>query len=184
MNVKGSALVSTIELVESKYGKEGIEKVFSKLPEEDQIIFKDPIIQSEWYPFRLYVGLTEMVDRVFGIGDYSLVREIGKYSAEHDLKTIYRIFYKIGSPQYIIKQAGKVFTTYFDFGDFKTPVNKKGNVVAEIYGIPEISPVFLQRIRGFMEKTLELSGAKNPKVYPAKQEKDGQVIAVFNAFWE
>ena len=98
MQVKGAALVSTIAYIKLKHGEEGFEKVLSKMSEEDREILSEPIMEPIWYPFRLYVNLTQKVDQVFGIGDLSLVREVGAFGADHDLKTIYKIFYKLGSP--------------------------------------------------------------------------------------
>ena len=65
MNVKGSALVSTLEFVEIKYGKDAIQKVLEKLPEEDRKILSEPIMQPIWYPFKLYIDLTEKIDFIF-----------------------------------------------------------------------------------------------------------------------
>ena len=184
MQVKGVALVSTIAYIKTKHGEEGFEKVLNKLAEEDREILSEPIMEPIWYPFRLYVNLTQTVDQVFGIGDLSLAREVGAFGADHDLKTIYKIFYKLGSPQFIIKQVARVFSSYFDVGNAIVIKSESKSCVVELHDFPALSSVFIQRVRGFTKKTIELSGGKNVRVHPIEEIRASKKIVTYNVFWE
>ncbi len=185
MNVKGSAILSTLEFIKERFGPEAIEKIKPKLSEEERSVIEGSIVQPGWYPFSIYVNLTKYMDQIFGVSDLSLAKEMGKWAAEHDLKTIYRIFYKLGSPLFIIKQASRVFATYFDQGAFNVVSEGKGQVIVELTDFPEEADlVFIQRVSGFMEKTLELSGAKEPKAWGSSRVIEGQKKIIFNAFWK
>ena len=185
MNVKGSAIISTLEYIKDKYGDAILEKIKAKLSQEERDIVEGAIVQPTWYPFSIYINLTKYMDMICGVGDLTLAKEIGRWAADHDLKTIYRVFYMLGSPQFIIKKASSVFATYFDEGSFNVVSEGKGQVTVELVDFPvEADLVFIQRITGFMEKTLELSGGKEPKAWGIVREEEGKRKIIFNAFWK
>ena len=184
MNVKGSAILSSINYIKDKFGDAGLDKIKENLTDDEREILSDIILQPIWYPIKLYVSLTHKIDSILGIGDLSTAKDLGKYEAEHDLKTIYRIFYVLGSPEFIIKQSAKLFTTYFEDGDLRIAESDKNNAIAELYDFPSLDQAVLHRISGFMEKTLELSGGKNPTAVVRLEFRDAKKIAVFICHWE
>ena len=184
MNVKGATILSSINYVKDKFGDAGLDKIKKSLTDEEKEILSGIILQSNWYPFELYLNLTQKIDMLLGIGDLSVSKDLGKYEAENDLKTIYRIFYVLGSPEFIIKQSAKVFGTYFDGGDLRIASSGKNDVTAELYNFPSLDQEVLHRIAGFMEKTLELSGGKDPKAVVRIELRDNQKIPVFICHWD
>ena len=184
MKVKGTAILSTLEFIELKFGKDAINKIREKLSPEECEVLDGAIIQPVWYPFSLYVNLTKYMDQIYGISDLSLAKEMGSWAAAHDLKTIYKLFYKIGSPSFIIKRATKVFTTYFESGELKIISETKNSIIMELVNFCEVDLVFIQRVSGFMQKTLELSGGIDAKVWGSQRPLDGKTVTTFNAFWK
>ena len=184
MNVKGSAIISSINFIKDKFGDEGLDKIKESLTDKEREILSEIILQPIWYPLDLYVNLTHKIDSILGTGDLSIAKDIGKYEAEHDLKTIYRIFYVLGSPEFIIKQAAKIFSTYFQDGDLRIAESDKNNAIAELYNFPSLDQAVLHRISGFMEKTLELSGGKNPTAVVRLEFRDAKKIAVYICHWD
>lgn len=185
MHVKGTGILSTLEFIKMKFGDDAIEKIMPKLSEEEQEVLNGAIVNPEWYPFSIYVNLTRYMDQVFGVGDLTLAKEIGLWAAEHDLKTVYRVFYKLGTPQFIIKQAGRIFSTYFDRGKLNIVESEKGRVVAELEDFPvDVHPAFLQRVCGSMEKMLLLSGGNEPRVWVSIKEEENKKKIIFNAYWK
>ena len=122
---------------------------------------------------------------MLGDGGFTLARKLGANGAEKNLKGIYKIFYRIGSPEFIIKRAAKVFATYYDKGEFTTISNKDGEVRFRLTDFPDLSECWIERIAGWMEKTLELSGGKNPRALAIIKHNDsGDVYCEFTATWE
>ncbi len=183
MKVKGSAIISTIDYIKIHFGEEGKNKVFARLPDEEQKIVNQIIFSSRWYPFSIYINLNQFTDSIFGKGDLELVRVMGAFGAEHDLKTIYKLFYRMGSPQFILKRASQVFATYYDQGRMQALDSSSDWAVIEISEFPDITEVYLQRVSGWLEKTVELSGGQQPKVVATKKIKGGNPVVEFKATW-
>ncbi|HDS08944.1 MAG TPA: hypothetical protein ENN73_01845 [Firmicutes bacterium] len=183
MNVKGSAIVSSLAYIKHYYGDSGLEKILNEMQAEESSRLREKIFPSMWYPLSLFVNINKVTDLVYGTGDLSIVRKMGEFGAEHDLKTIYRLFYKIGSPDYIIKRASQVFTTYYDQGKFVIKDSGNKYVVFELTDFPEISEAYIQRVAGWMSKTLELSGGKSPKVSIARKQVSESELVEFKVNW-
>lgn len=184
MKVKGAALISTLEYMNNNASTAQREEIISELKESDLAVIQNKIFPSGWYPFETLINLTRSIDFVLGSGDLRLARHIGKFSAEHDLKTIYKIFYKIGSPQFVVSRGAQVFATYYNVGNLETLESKKGYMLLELTDFPEITEIFLQRVAGWMEKTLELSGGRGPRVTTSfKSDEQGNKIVQFKGEW-
>ncbi|MDD3628111.1 MAG: hypothetical protein PHV06_12425 [bacterium] len=184
MKVKGTALISTLEFLKNNYSREDSDKIINKLPKTDIEVLTEKIFPSAWYPFDTLINLTRTIDSIFGTGDLKIARKVGSFSADHDLKTIYKLFYKIGSPQFVISRASQVFATYYDAGKLVTIDKGKGFMLLHLNGFPQIDEVFLQRVSGWMEKTLELSGAINPQVTTTIKEDQGNKFVEFKGVWK
>ncbi|HDS08945.1 MAG TPA: hypothetical protein ENN73_01850 [Firmicutes bacterium] len=184
MNVKGTAIISTLKFLELNYSSDQLKSVMNKLSKSDRDILSEKLFPSVWYPFNTLINLTRLIDSDLGTGDLTLARKIGKFSADHDLKSIYKLFYKIGSPQFVISRASQVFATYYDIGRLETIDKGKGFMLLCLRNFPELDEIFLQRVSGWMEKTLELSGAVNPQVYTTIKEEHGKKIVEFKGAWK
>ncbi len=184
MKVKGSAIISTLDFVNINYGKAGLKRILNVLDETDKKVLNETLFATFWYPLKTLINLSKAVDDEFGIGDLSFIRRLGSFSASHDLRTIYRIFYKIGSPQFVISRASQVFATYYDAGNLETIDSGKGFVILELIDFPEIDEVLIQRISGWIEKTLTLSGGENVKTIATIKEKAGKEYVEFNSKWD
>ena len=183
MKIKGSAIISTIDYIKIHFGEEGKKEIFERLPEEEQEIVNQTVFSTMWYPFSIFINLNQFTDSKFGKGDLELVRIMGAYGAEHDLKTIYKLFYRITSPQFILKRASQVFSTYYDQGHLQVLDSSSDWALIELSDFPGITEVYLQRISGWMEKTVELSGGKHPKVVAMRKSKNGNSVVEFKATW-
>ena len=101
---------------------------------------------------------------LFYNGNKKIYWEIGKFSAEHGLKSIYKIFVKVGSPKFILKLAGTILPTYYKPSSMKGELLDKNKFKATITEFEEYNEVVEMRIGGWIEKALEISGCKNIKV--------------------
>ncbi|MDD3628110.1 MAG: hypothetical protein PHV06_12420 [bacterium] len=184
MQVKGSAIVSSMDYILEYYGEDGLAKVLDEMEPQEKEQLSQKIFPSMWYPLSLFVNINKVTDLVYGTGDMSIVRKMGEFGAEHDLKTIYKIFYKFGSPEFIIKRASQVFSTYYDQGRLEARDSGSKFAIFELVDFPEISEVYIQRVAGWMSKTLELSGGKSPKITIARRNPSGKETVEFKITWQ
>ena len=108
-NVKGSALASRILWVQLEHGDAGYQRLLGQISPELRQTIEMGVNKAKWYPFDQFIELNLVLDRLFGKGDLALIRELGRYGADANLKTIYRLFYKVGTVHWILGRAVRPF---------------------------------------------------------------------------
>ena len=69
---------------------------------------------NNWYSFReMMVEPTAKMCELFYHGDARGAWEAGKYSADFGLTGFYKIFVKVGSPDFILKRASTIMAGYY-----------------------------------------------------------------------
>lgn len=184
MKVKGSAIAATIKFAKERFGDNARDIIMENLSEEERQSIAFEVCNALWYPFDFYIHITDIVVNVLGDGDENLLREIGAASARMDDKVIPKMFYKLGTPSFIVRLGTWAFQRYFDEGKVKTIGSGKGFVGFEISGLSMIHKYHYLRVAGWMQQALELGGGKNAISEPQVIERDGEQILVFMNRWE
>lgn len=184
MEVKGAAVLAIKEFVKTNYKTEYNEWLDS-LGEKSKSIYVGPIDATKWYPVEeAAVNPTEVLSDFFFNGDKSKgAWESGRYSAHKALTGIYKIFVKASSPAYIIQRASRVFATYYRPCKMQLISNEPKKCILEISEMDNNLVVVEQRILGWIECALEISGCKNIKLEVRKHEYDDNVKNIFMV-WE
>jgi hypothetical protein len=165
-NVKGTSIAARLDYVRRRGGDEAVIAILNELsdkPEVEQIRVTGAL-KSAWYPFRMFVELIEAIDRKFGRGDGSLVQDLGAEVARTDLKTVYKIFYRIASPNFIVTKATQVWNRYYDSGELMSLQNDDGRIRLELRNFETPHWVHCQSVMGWMRETLRMSGAKGCEI--------------------
>src|SRR5437868_11352567 len=74
------------------------------------------VIPVGWYSLEMYARLIRALDRVHGKGDLSLMKELGRYEAENDIKTIHRFFLRFTNPAFIVEKTSEYWKRFHDTG--------------------------------------------------------------------
>ncbi len=184
MQVKGAAVVSTKAFVEATHEEELI-KWLSNLPEQSQKIYTQTISESKWYPLNdAFIIPTRIMLGMFYNNDLKGAYELGSYSAEKGLTGIYKVFVKMGSPSFIISRAAKVFSTYYKGSSIKVLSSTKKSVILMIDKFPEYADVVEQRIIGWIDKALVISGCKNVKTQVVHSFLNGDSFTELFTTWD
>jgi len=184
--VKGIAILGLVKYIK-KYSKErgkGIEEIIQMMSKEDQEIFSRKILASEWYPYSTYINFGNIIDRVFGKGDFSLAREIGKISAQTDLKGIYRVFLTFFNPQMIVKKISNIWGSYYDTGKIDIVEFTPGKLIWHLSEFPGIGKFHCKNIEGWNEAFLELAGYKDAHVVETRCQTEGSSFCEFVLTWK
>jgi hypothetical protein len=112
-----------------------------------------------------------------------LHREMGRAAAEYGLTSLYKIFFKVGSPQFVIARGSSVFSRYYSQGRLEIVESKSGHAAVDLVDFPDGAPEFCERIRGWMERTMELAGASNLKSAHSLCVHRGDSVCRFEGFW-
>jgi hypothetical protein len=163
-NVKGSALTSRILWVSLNHGKTGVARLAAAAGAELAALIEDGVVRSTWYPFDLFVELNQQIDRLFGTGDLALVKELGRYGADANLTTIYRLFFKVGTVQWILARASRLWGLHYDAGRMivRAPGGREVELELVDYDTPHRTHCL--SVEGWIERSVELSGGKEVRL--------------------
>jgi hypothetical protein len=180
--VKGTAVQSSLRYVRERFGEGPLARVIEALPEGDRAAFGHGVLASSWYGMDAFLRLMQEAERQLRAQEPDVIRKMGRASCEYGVTGVYKIFFKVGSPEFIISRAARVFTSYYDTGELKIVESGAKRVVAELAGIE--GGATHERIYGWMQRTLELAGARNLCSAHSACVHRGDPVCRFEGSWE
>ena len=183
-NVKGSAIASRALWVRLHHGEEGVARLCAALSPQSRAVVQEPPHKARWYPFEVFVELNVTIDKLFGKGDLSLVRTLGRFGADANLTTVYRLFYTVGTPKWIMDRAARLWDLHYDSGKLVI-VRYPGNELdLRLVGHETPHVTHCQSVFGWGERSLELSGAKRVRGEELACRVRGDEACVFHVVWD
>ena len=183
-NVKGSALASRVSWVQLGHGAAGMNKLLAACTPELREAIESGVKMARWYPFEQFIELNEVIDRTFGRGDLSLVRQLGRHGADANLTTIYRLFYKVGTPHWILGRAVRLWSAHYDSGYLEVQTRGSASTVLRIRGFDTPHPIHCLSVMGWCERSIELSGPKRVEAVETLCRTRGDDVCQLEASWD
>ena len=183
-SIKGAAVVAGLRFLRETFGEAGLASVLGDLEPEDRAAFTDGGLVSAWYPVPLLLKLMRAAEARFGSQMAHICRHMGRASADYGLSTVYKIFFKVGSPQFIISRAARVISSYYSQGVLQIVASGPGFATVDLVDFPDGAPEYCERIRGWMERTMELAGASQLRSVRSLCVHRGDRVCRFSGYWE
>jgi hypothetical protein len=183
-NVKGSALTSRVLWVQLEHGEAGYQRLLREVSPQLRDSLEPGIHKATWYPFEQYIELSVVLDRLFGTGDLSLVKQLGRYGADANLTTIYRLFYKVGTVHWILGRAVRLWNAHHDSGYCDVTTRGPKSVVFRVRGFATPHRVHCLSVQGWCERSIELSGGQSPVLTETLCRTRGDDLCQFECVWE
>lgn len=185
MKVKGSAVATLPLFVKENFGEDGLQKWLTALSPETQNIFSKNVVSVGWFPLdQTLTEPTKKICDLFYNGNMKGAWDSGRFSAEQGLKGVYKVFIKLGSAAFITKKASSILPTYYEPSEMKVADLKSDSTVIHITKFEEASEIIDNRIGGWMEKALELSGYKTVNISITKSIAKGSPFTEFQVSWK
>lgn len=161
VNVKGSAITARLRYVRDLYGEPGVRRIKESLAPEHRALIDAKVMPHDWVPFDLFTELSLEIDRMYGRGDLALCRELGRHAAKVNLTTLYKIFFALGSPRFIVGRAVRVWDVHYDSGRIdakfeERPPNDHVTLTLRDFATPHRAHCL--SVLGWAERSVELSG--------------------------
>jgi hypothetical protein len=156
-NVKGSAIIARLRFIRERYGESRVQEILGQLAPKHREILEARVLPQAWVPYDLFVDLNVAADQAFGRGDLALCYEMGRYSAEVNLPTLYRLFYRLGNPQFIFRRAARVWKVHYDSGAM-VPIEEPHGLRLRIEGFERPHRAHCLSVMGWATKSFEMSG--------------------------
>jgi hypothetical protein len=162
-------------------GEETMGRVFASLPSDEREKLRYHVINTGWYPVSLYRTLLGAIMRTSGEG-YELVRRIGAGAIRRDVTGVYRLVFKILSPETIFSVTGRFFNTYYDTGAIR--VQGQHHSARAVYeGCVGFDQAMWEELAGSGEELFRLAGGKDPKLTIVRGGQDGHAHCEMIGEW-
>jgi len=187
--VKAVNLRSSIQFITEKFGEDNFNAMVNTLSDADKSVVTDQnLLVNQWIPLDLWVRFFDAIIRELCGGDESIMFEAAKHNANKELNTLYKVFIKMASPEFIVKSSGIIVKTYLKSDDKKIEVKateiERNKFDLKIYGLEAKHRLFKLGILGWSKTALELSGAKNVTMdYTKSFEEEKGCFSIIVA-WE
>jgi hypothetical protein len=156
--VKGSALLARLQFVEERHGEDGVARVLDALVPAHRTLLGD-LLPHAWAPHDAFIDLCVVIDRLFGKGDLALCYDMGRHAAETNLPTLYRLFYRLGTPLYIFRKAARVWEIHYDSGRLAPVQEGPSQVRIRVLDYEQPHRAHCLSIKGWAARSVEMSGA-------------------------
>jgi len=157
-SVKGSAVAARLRFVRERHGEQALARLLEAISAPHRAALEGRVLPQAWVPYDLFVELGEAADRLFGRGDLSLCYEMGRYAAEVNLPTLYRLFYRLGSPKFILRKAAQLWSVHYDSGKLAAFDEGASGARLEIVDFERPHRAHCLAVLGWASRSIELSG--------------------------
>jgi uncharacterized protein (TIGR02265 family) len=109
---KANGFNTTVRVLQAMLSPAAFARVVEALPPETAELIAHKPLPLAWLPVERYGDLIATALRVGFGGEEERIVDVGRRMIVADLKTLYRMFIKLLSPQYVIERATKLWLTY------------------------------------------------------------------------
>jgi hypothetical protein len=183
VKIKGSVILDAVTWARQKYGSKKMDQLISLMNTEAKITFRGEITRTAWYPMEVFINYIEVELAELFQGNTKYLVEITGEPVEKQLRGVYRMLIKLGSPEFLIKRLPVVTDTYFQGIEVKLKIVAPGKATVQYFGFERQHAVIEYVIAGFYKKALEISGAKNVNVEFTTSIKEGKGYSELTVTW-
>lgn len=184
MRAKGLAVQPIPLFIKANFSIDDYEMWLGRLSAEAQDIFRNKIHASQWYSMKYgIIEPDEKLCQLFYDNDVRGAWASGMYSAEHGLTGILKFFVKLGSPQFIIKQANRIIPHYYSDSEMSCISCTKNSAVLRITRFDMPHPMIEAGICGFIEEALLICGVHNISISIEKSLTRNDDCTEFHFTW-
>ena len=181
--IKGMAILGTLRFVKETAGEEHIEELMSFLSPVAQATYARPILAGTWYPYEAYASLLDVVAERLGGGRPDFPATLGRFAAQRDVGTIFKIVATLLSASRTLQAAGRLWSRYCDTGRFVMTSIESERAEGHIDGFPEITTVHEQLLTGWIAGMGLAAGARDPHVELVSSVHDGARVSAYTMRW-
>lgn len=158
---KGVNFLYSKQFIEAQYGAAVWARVMKSLSQESSAVWSGGLLFHQEYPFSAFKEMiTKLTGEIQAAQDSEIAR-IYEYIADQSLNRIYKIFFALSNPSFVIKNYPKLWAKFFNSGKVEVPVSEKGHAVLK-FTLPEIFLDWLPpACLGYSKKAVEMAGGSN-----------------------
>jgi uncharacterized protein (TIGR02265 family) len=182
--IKGAVLQSRLKYVRDVAGEPGLAQVLARLPPEDREVLSGAILTVTWYSLDLNLRLDAAIAAVLSPDDKSRVfLEMGRASAEVNLKGVHRAYVREGDPQFLLAAAPLIYAAYYASGSRSYEKAGEKAAVLRTRDAETVSATDCLTVVGWHERAIEICGGKDVKVVETLCRAKGAALCEYRCEW-
>ena len=183
--IKGTVLISRLNMVRQQGGQARVEEVLRRLPPADQALLRKMILPINWYPLELNLRLDAAIADVLSPEDRTRAfMEMGRASADENLKGAQHVFVRPGDPHFLLSQAPQIYRFYYAIGSRTYEKTGQKSAVLRTFGAENVTETDCLTIVGWHQRAIELSGGKSVRVTHPKCAARGAQLCEYHCQWD
>ena len=161
---KAAGVIHTRALIRAK--GEPVEKAFLAKLTADEAALYQKLIPVGKLPIETAVKRYECAALLIypALSVTEGLKRLGYATALNDMGGTYKIFLRLATPEFVIRQSAKIWKTYHDAGSASIEPMGAKSVRFLLREYPDLPKNFLNVISGYTKDLLELVNVKNPKI--------------------
>lgn len=162
--VKGTLLSARGRYVREEYGEQAFAKLVEAVaPEARQHLTNTPL-PFAWYPLETLIEIDRRIIEGPMKGEIGTMKAFGDKIARYDLKTVYKILFKLGSPAFVLRRISTVYGMYLDGGEAQADFVEDRS--ARLSFRDAYYPHYLCKfgMSGWLSSSVDLSGGRNVQI--------------------
>ena len=183
--IKGTVIISRLNMVRQQGGQARVDEVLKRLPAEDQALLRKMILPINWYPMELNTRLDTAIADVLSPEDRTRAfMEMGRASADENLKGAQHVFVRPGDPQFLLSQAPQIYRFYYAVGSRTYEKTGPRAAILRTFGAENVTEADCLTIVGWHLRAIELSGGHNVRVTHPKCVAKGAPHCEYHCQWD
>jgi len=158
MEVRGTALRSTIAACNKLFGEGSAQLVLDNLESEPREALGGVILGAAWYPVRFQAALHEGIRLTLGHGSIESNKSVGRQAALDDFQGVYRVFLPLLTRELLWTSVGRAWLRYNSRGEIIFSEKTRRSAVAQVLDVDGYNEPMWGAISGRLCGVLELAG--------------------------
>ena len=186
VSARGPNFVYGREFVCDQHGLKVWERVLDAMPAAAAAVWNGPLLITGTYPFSSFKAMLAALTEVVGAQPDEETGRMYSYIADRSLNSVYKFFFKLAQPSFVISRYPVLWQRFFESGDVRVSGAGPGRARLD-FTLPEI---FLDWIRpaclGYSTKAVSLSGGRELEQQEVERSRlaDGQWRISFELAWK
>jgi uncharacterized protein (TIGR02265 family) len=182
--IKGASLLARLDYVRERGGTLLLERVLERLAPEDRRTLDGNLLPSSRFPLALNSRLDEAIARALDAQNpVAVYRDLGRWSAEKNLKTMHAVYLKGSEPHQILERFPSVRATYYSDGTATYERTGPTRGVLRVSGASSHSLADCESTAGYFARAIELLGGDEVRVELVRCRSHGHALCELHCSW-
>lgn len=182
VRIKGTALLDTVEAARKREGEQRLAQIVQSLLPPFRHVFENGIVPTSYYSLDAFVAFLEAGFRLGGDDERILIKRT-EAVAERQLTGLYRVFIKLGSPEFVIRRITTIHQTFFTGVGISVEL-RHGDARVRYSGFRKQHRLMEYVMFGFYQKALQICGAREARAQMSVPMADDAEFCELHITWQ